>query len=421
MKKRILYVAMLSFVYVTVNAQVFNPADNHSTLKERKQQKILSLLKKGYATSYKTKHTTESKIDSITFEIQVDGEWQLSSVVNFSYSEENPQETSSMKIFYDGNWTPIQKNELYVNSENRIDSTLDYEYFEGEYVLTGYEKFFYDSEQRLDSVHNYGFYADDDFYDEYYVFTHSSADSILFTYNYNGLEFGAAVTETGQGYLINRDSNLYQFFENNIGTKSRAIYFDYSFDELVNPANDITMYVSFEYAEWSNDDYIPVEKSTFVYNEDVTQLVSGKDQMFMNGSWEDITDYIFNYNNNLLSVIETTEYDGDDLYKSRQLISYKNITSNDQELKLTGYKLSQNYPNPFNPNTIIKYSIPVSSNVSIEIYNMLGQKMSTILNEFKKEGPHEIKFDASSLPSGVYMYRLKADAFVETKLMTLIK
>jgi V8-like Glu-specific endopeptidase len=83
--------------------------------------------------------------------------------------------------------------------------------------------------------------------------------------------------------------------------------------------------------------------------------------------------------------------------------------------------LEQNYPNPFNPVTTIKFSIPVETDVKLNVYNSLGQEVSLILNSRLKEGYHEVQFDATSLTSGIYFYRLDADKFVEVKKMIILK
>ena len=85
------------------------------------------------------------------------------------------------------------------------------------------------------------------------------------------------------------------------------------------------------------------------------------------------------------------------------------------------YTLEQNYPNPFNPSTVIKFAIPYDGFVNLSIYNSLGQRVSTILNENKKAGNYNIDFNASSLASGVYFYRLEAGSFVSIKKMMLLK
>jgi hypothetical protein len=85
------------------------------------------------------------------------------------------------------------------------------------------------------------------------------------------------------------------------------------------------------------------------------------------------------------------------------------------------FELSQNYPNPFNPSTTIKFSIPQSSNVTLRIFNTLGQEVSILINQNMESGVHTINFDASELNSGIYFYRLDAGQFTEVRKMTLIK
>jgi len=85
------------------------------------------------------------------------------------------------------------------------------------------------------------------------------------------------------------------------------------------------------------------------------------------------------------------------------------------------FALEQNYPNPFNPSTKIKYSVPQLSNVVIKVYDILGNEITTLVNEESPAGEFEVEFGASTLPSGIYFYRLLAGDFVETKKMVLMK
>jgi uncharacterized protein YlxW (UPF0749 family) len=83
--------------------------------------------------------------------------------------------------------------------------------------------------------------------------------------------------------------------------------------------------------------------------------------------------------------------------------------------------LDQNYPNPFNPSTTIKFSIPENSTVELTVYNQLGEFIQTLVNEEKSAGNYEITFNAQNLSSGVYFYQIKANNFVSTKKLVLLK
>jgi glucose/arabinose dehydrogenase len=85
------------------------------------------------------------------------------------------------------------------------------------------------------------------------------------------------------------------------------------------------------------------------------------------------------------------------------------------------FKLDQNYPNPFNPSTSISFSLPAASFVTLEVYSMLGQKVALLVNETLGAGSHSVLFSAGNLPSGVYLYRLRAGGFTSTKKLTLLR
>ena len=85
------------------------------------------------------------------------------------------------------------------------------------------------------------------------------------------------------------------------------------------------------------------------------------------------------------------------------------------------YFISQNYPNPFNPSTKISYALPNTGMIKIKVFDLLGQEIATLVNEEKQAGYYEVNFNASSLPSGVYLYRIQSGSFMQTRKMILLK
>jgi len=85
------------------------------------------------------------------------------------------------------------------------------------------------------------------------------------------------------------------------------------------------------------------------------------------------------------------------------------------------FSLQQNYPNPFNPSTVISYQLPVAGNITLKIYDALGNEVQTLVNEKQNAGSYSFDFNAASLPSGIYFYKLVTEKFSETKKMILIK
>ncbi len=85
------------------------------------------------------------------------------------------------------------------------------------------------------------------------------------------------------------------------------------------------------------------------------------------------------------------------------------------------YELSQNYPNPFNPATKINYSVPVQGMVKLSVFNSAGQLVDVLVNEVQASGAYSVSFNGSNLASGVYLYRMETEGFVQTRKMILVK
>ena len=94
----------------------------------------------------------------------------------------------------------------------------------------------------------------------------------------------------------------------------------------------------------------------------------------------------------------------------------KNINTNPVQ-----FNLSQNYPNPFNPSTMISYVVPKDGNVSLKVYNSLGELVTSLINADQKAGGYSVRFDGANLSSGIYFYTIETAGFKDTKRMVLVK
>ncbi len=110
---------------------------------------------------------------------------------------------------------------------------------------------------------------------------------------------------------------------------------------------------------------------------------------------------------------------GENLYKTTNGGSLTDIE--DSKDQILNYRLSQNFPNPFNPTTTISYQLPTAGNIIFKVYDVLGNEVVTLVNEYKPAGSYEVEFNGNNLVSGIYFYRLQTGAYVETKKMILLK
>ncbi|MGE5437278.1 MAG: T9SS type A sorting domain-containing protein [Syntrophothermus sp.] len=143
------------------------------------------------------------------------------------------------------------------------------------------------------------------------------------------------------------------------------------------------------------------------------------------------TDYVVGkatpiyYNNNLLfsndydDCIRSTWYRG--ALEEDGILEIPDMNKNNTGTMEFEFALKQNYPNPFNPETKINYSVAKDGNVSLIIYDIMGREVLTLVNEQKTMGNYTVSFNASTLTSGIYFYRIQTGNFVETKKMVFLK
>ena len=91
------------------------------------------------------------------------------------------------------------------------------------------------------------------------------------------------------------------------------------------------------------------------------------------------------------------------------------------DLLPTEFRLEQNYPNPFNPSTTIQFAIPKTSNVKVQIFDVLGRRVAPLTDTEYQPGTYKVTFEAGDLASGIYIYRIQTQEFVQTRELMLLK
>ncbi len=139
------------------------------------------------------------------------------------------------------------------------------------------------------------------------------------------------------------------------------------------------------------------------------------------GTWTQVNSGLTNLNVNLLAFNA-----GGRLFAGTQDGVFRSVQSTTSVTEISGviptaFSLEQNYPNPFNPNTTIEFSLPQAGNVTLRVFDLLGKEVATLVSESLGAGRFKAQWNANGMTSGVYFYRLQADAFLETKKLMLLK
>lgn len=119
------------------------------------------------------------------------------------------------------------------------------------------------------------------------------------------------------------------------------------------------------------------------------------------------------------SIFNNYDYYPDSGYAEIEVLAVVNII--DEQSGILEFELNQNYPNPFNPSTVISYQLPVSGDVTLKVYDVLGREVATLIDEYREAGYHEVEFNSAGLASGIYYYQLNTGSFIKTKKMVLLR
>lgn len=254
--------------------------------------------------------------------------------------------------------------------------------------------------------------------------THSTApnftDSILaWTFSFTALNNNYTDTLYSVANSVNGDGIPGSEDKWNFGVKFPIVVLDVIPVELVSFTASIinrSVNLNWQTATEVNNSGFVIERSVISngvrnLNWEEIGFVNGK------GTTTSTNQYSFIDNSPLSGIsyyrLKQLDFDGSFTYSSEIEVNFNSIVSE--------FNLEQNYPNPFNPSTVISYQLAVSSNVSLKVYDVLGNEVATLVDEFREAGNHSIGFNASNLASGIYYYTLTNGSQSLTKKMILIR
>jgi len=299
--------------------------------------------------------------------------------------------------YYQNNWILYGYYIYSWNSNNYLSNVVHYTLSTigpWVYLATGKDEYYYDSTNVLImKTELWSFYG--------YVWINDINDLYFYDQNGNNNEKIRQDWNSTDSSWVNDYRYLYEYDINNVLLS--VIYQDWQLDSL----------------DWKN-----IWRETYTYTPQSQPATMIKETWIPETGWNNyvLRTYLYDANYNWTEKL-TQLWDGSNWNNYyRHLATWLEPVSVGEILPdLLSYHLSNNYPNPFNPSTKIKFQIPVTSFVTLKVYDILGNEIAILVNEEKPIGSYEIEFNGDELTSGIYFYELQAGSFVETKKMILLK
>ncbi len=367
-------------------------------------------------SSYDARNNTVLKV----FSNWNSGAWQLSSKYENTFDGNNNITSEVYYTWESGAWQENSKYEWTYDGNNNKTSAIYYSWSHSAWENDFKTTYTYDTNNNMLSKNEFVWNNSTNQWENYYLY--------LFTFDSNGNETyeNRKKWDSGTANWVNdsranltynsKGKILTRLIEDWEGSNWHGAYQDeYTYD-INNHMLTTTYYDNWNGNGWDNGD-----RYSFVYNTDGL-CKKGTYETWFTNHW--VSDDGFFY------IPEFPRADSSYLQFFSPCINgyeynvyYRTITdvNEDNNPKPNSFSLSQNYPNPFNPSTIIKYQIPNSGYVSLNIYDVLGEEVASLVDKNQPAGSYEINFNASNLTSGVYFYQLKFGKIIQVKKMTLLR
>jgi hypothetical protein len=339
-------------------------------------------------------------------ELWQNGQWTNASLDTMTYDAGGHELTSLIKEWQNGQWTSLSLHTYTYDASGRELTDMEQEWLNGQWTNDELYTYTYDA-----SGHELSFL------EEYWrngQWTNASLDTMTYDAGEHELTYLAKVWQNAQwtnsflgtntydasGHLL---TDLWEEWQS--GEWTNSFLSTYTYDE----SGHLLTYLEEEWqdGQWTNSIF---QTMTYDANQD---LIAFSGESWQGSAWLP--------SDGGLLVFDGPNYE--DYYGYNVRIAYKlttGLSANKAEVP-TGFSLFQNYPNPFNPTTTISYELSANSFVSLKVYDVLGREVTTLVAKTQTAGNHSVTLDASNLPSGVYLYRLQAGIYSNTKKLLLLK
>lgn len=316
-------------------------------------------------------------------------QWDNSFRILYAYNAGGDIESTTQQQWDAGLWKNFFLSSYTYNAAHYITQNLSQIWNGATWDNTSKSDYTYDGENKVTNVVSSIWLG---------VMWQSSSQT---NYSYNANDYISEIVVQNWDFITSQWKNFLRY--------------NYSYDGN----NNITvfLYQSWDGAAWVND-----SQTLNTYNG--FKLATVTDQYWDAGAWQNsnYNQYSYDANDNLTEILYQ-QWNGS-MYENYAKIVYTYITvtdAEDESINPSSFALLQNYPNPFNPATIISWEMPVSGFTTLKVYDVLGNEITTLVNEEKPAGRYEINFDANNLSSGVYYYRITTGNFTQTKKMILMR
>lgn len=382
-------------------------------------------------------YDTRGSLVKTLYERLYEGKWDTTSKASSIYDANGNLLSFVLEYGRNGVVTNSYKSNYYYGPDGKLLNIIASSYLNGSLMQSGRTSYTYDASGNIASA----LYEVGSF--------NGWASSGRSTYTYDSK--GNILTALNENWQANswingsRTTNTYDT-DNNLLTSLSEIWMDSAWQNLSRAAYTYLSprhMLSALYEEWENDAWKNSSRAKGTYDGN-GNMTSELEEEWTNNAWVNYSkaNYTYDTHNNAIKG-ESFQWSSDGKwipYKGGLAMSYNNgidvldISGSVAEVQyqaITGiestpvaindYSLAQNYPNPFNPSTTINYFLKKAGNVKLTVFDALGKIVSVVVDEYKPAGNYSVKFDASSLPSGMYIYRLEAGEYTASRKFILMK